>query len=73
MTVSLPRIRYALAFIDTFCAQPALECAKVMTALFGPINAVERATALREAGTSGVFTAPIEGEPPARIVDAPRD
>ncbi len=27
-----------------------------MTALFGPINAIERARALREAGASGVFT-----------------
>jgi probable F420-dependent oxidoreductase len=29
---------------------------KVMTALFGPTNAIERAHALREAGASGVFT-----------------
>ncbi|KKW65744.1 TIGR03617 family F420-dependent LLM class oxidoreductase [Mycolicibacterium elephantis] len=29
---------------------------KVMTALFGPTDAIERATALREAGASGVFT-----------------
>jgi probable F420-dependent oxidoreductase len=29
---------------------------KVMTALFGPINAIEQATGLREAGASGVFT-----------------
>ncbi|MEE4023587.1 TIGR03617 family F420-dependent LLM class oxidoreductase [Gordonia sp. PKS22-38] len=29
---------------------------RVMTALFGPVDAVERATALREAGASGVFT-----------------
>ena len=29
---------------------------KVMTALFGPIDAIERARALRDAGASGVFT-----------------
>ena len=29
---------------------------KVMTALFGPTDAIERAHALREAGASGVFT-----------------
>ena len=29
---------------------------KVMTALFGPINAIEQAQALREAGANGVFT-----------------
>jgi probable F420-dependent oxidoreductase len=29
---------------------------RVMTALFGPIDAIERARALREAGASGVFT-----------------
>ncbi len=29
---------------------------KVMTALFGPINAIEQAQAFREAGASGVFT-----------------
>jgi len=29
---------------------------QVMTALFGPIDAIERARALREAGASGVFT-----------------
>ena len=29
---------------------------KVMTALFGPMDAIERAQALREAGASGVFT-----------------
>ena len=29
---------------------------KVMTALFGPINAIEQARALRDAGASGVFT-----------------
>ena len=27
-----------------------------MTALFGPIDAIERARALRDAGASGVFT-----------------
>lgn len=29
---------------------------KVMTALFGPTDAVDRAAALKEAGASGVFT-----------------
>ena len=29
---------------------------KVMTALFGPVGAIERAEALRDAGASGVFT-----------------
>ena len=39
-------------------AEPTLgsQVVRVMTALFGPIGAAERAHALREAGASGVFT-----------------
>jgi probable F420-dependent oxidoreductase len=33
-----------------------LPIVQVMTALFGPVDAIERAQALREAGASGVFT-----------------
>ena len=55
--VGVGRFLFARALIAVGCVtRLGSHAVKVMTALFGPINAIEQARALREAGASGVFT-----------------